>query len=73
MTIKAKSEDGVNEGTIVEVQVPSYADRLRAKSRPVGDCAFFGIWKDRTDIGDTVEYIRGLRRGFETRAFSKLT
>ena len=42
MTITAKYEDGVfkpleevaiNEGTIVEVRVPSYADRLKAKSR----------------------------------------
>lgn len=71
MTITAKYEDGVfnplenvtvNEGTIVEVDVPSYADSLRATSRPVGDCAFFGMWKDRTDIGDSVEYIGNLRR-----------
>src|SRR6266481_3323167 len=59
MTITARYEDGVfkpledvtvNEGTIVEVRVPSYTDRLKGKSRPVGDCAFFGMWKDRTDI-----------------------
>jgi AF2212-like len=71
MTITAKYEDGVfkpledvtvNEGTIVEVHVPSYADRLKGKSRPVGDFAFFGMWKDRADIGDSVEYISNLRR-----------
>jgi predicted DNA-binding antitoxin AbrB/MazE fold protein len=71
MTITAKYEDGVfkpleivtiNEGTIVEIRVPSYADRLKAKSRSVGDFAFFGMWKDRTDIGDSVEYISNLRR-----------
>ena len=71
MTITAKYEDGVfkpledftlNEGTIVEVHVPSYADRLKGKSRPVGDFAFFGMWKDRTDIGDSVEYINKFRR-----------
>ena len=70
-TITAKYEDGVfkpledvtvNEGTIVEVYVPSYADRLKGKSRPVGDSAFFGMWKDRADIGDSVEYISNLRR-----------
>lgn len=44
----------VNEGTIVDVQVPSYADRLKGKSRPVGDFAFFGLWKDRADIGNSV-------------------
>ena len=71
MTITARYEDGVfkplenvtvNEGTIVEVHVPSYAGRLKGKSRPVWDSAFFGMWKDRTDIGDSVEYISNLRR-----------
>jgi predicted DNA-binding antitoxin AbrB/MazE fold protein len=70
MTITAKYEDGVfkpledvtiNEGTIVEVQIPSFADRLKTKSRSVGDFAFYGMWKDRTDIGDSVEYINKLR------------
>ena len=71
MTINAKYENGVfkpledvnvGEGTIVEIHVPSYADRLKAKSRSVGDFAFYGMWKDRTDIGDSVEYINSLRR-----------
>ena len=71
MTITAKYEDGVfkpletvaiNEGTIVEVHVPSYADRLRAKSRSVRDFAFYGMWKDRADIGDSVKYISDHRR-----------
>jgi len=71
MTISAKYEDGVfkpledvtiNEGTIVEVRVPSYADQLKRKSRYVGDFAFYGMWKDRTDMGDSVDYIRNLRR-----------
>jgi predicted DNA-binding antitoxin AbrB/MazE fold protein len=71
MTITAKYEDGVfkpledvaiNDGTIVEVRVPSYADRLKAKSRSVRDFAFYGMWRDRTDIGDSVDYISNLRR-----------
>ncbi len=71
MTITAKYENGVfkplervaiNEGTIVEVRVPSYADRLKGKSRSVRDFAFYGMWKDRTDMGDSVEYISKLRR-----------
>jgi predicted DNA-binding antitoxin AbrB/MazE fold protein len=71
MTITAKYEDGVfkpledvtiNEGTIVEVQIPSCAERLKAKSRSVRDFAFYGMWKDRTDIGDSGEYINQLRR-----------
>jgi predicted DNA-binding antitoxin AbrB/MazE fold protein len=71
MTIVAKYEDGVfkpleavtiSEGTIVEVRVPSYADHLQAKSRSVRDLAFYGMWKDRTDMGDSVDYINNLRR-----------
>jgi predicted DNA-binding antitoxin AbrB/MazE fold protein len=71
MTITAKYENGVfkplddvtiSEGTIVEVHVPSFADRLRNKSRSVGEFPFFGLWKDRDDIGDSVEYINNLRR-----------
>ena len=71
MTITAKYEDGVfkpledvtlNEGTLGEVRVPSYADRFKGKSRSVGNFAFYGMWKDRTDLGDGVEYISNLRR-----------
>jgi predicted DNA-binding antitoxin AbrB/MazE fold protein len=71
MTITAKYEDGVfkpledvaiDDGTIVEVRVPSYADRLKTKSRSVREFAFYGMWKDRTDIDDSVEYISDLRR-----------
>jgi predicted DNA-binding antitoxin AbrB/MazE fold protein len=71
MTISAKYEDGVfkpledvtiNEGTIVEVRVPSYAERLKTKSRSVRDFAFYGMWKDRADMADSVEYIDNLRR-----------
>ena len=73
MTITAEYEDGVfkpledvtiNEGTIVEVCVPSYAGRLRGKSRSVGGSAFYGMWKDRTDIGDSVADTSNLRRDF---------
>lgn len=71
MTITAKYEDGVfkpledvsiTEGTIVEVRVPSRADCLNSRARSVGDFAFYGMWKDRTDIGDSVAYISNLRR-----------
>jgi hypothetical protein len=66
-----KHEDGVfkpledvsiSKGTIVEVRVPSYAERLKGKARSVGDFTFYDMWKDRTDIGDSVEYISNLRR-----------
>ena len=71
MTISAKYEGGVfkpledvrtSEGTVVEVRLPSYSVRLKSKSPSVGNFAFFGMWKDRTDIGDSVEYINNLRR-----------
>jgi hypothetical protein len=72
MTITAKYEDGVfkpledvavNDGTIVEVRVPSYADRLKGEIpvRP-GLCVFRHVEGSRTDIGDSVEYISNLRR-----------
>ena len=71
MTVNAKYEDGVfkplegvniSEGTIVEVRIPSYADRLKNKAPSVADFAFYGMWEDRTDIGDSVEYVSKLRR-----------
>jgi hypothetical protein len=67
----AKYEEGVfrplekvtiKEGTEVEVRLPSCADGLKVKSPSVRDFAFYGIWKDRADIGDSVEYVNSLRR-----------
>jgi hypothetical protein len=37
-------------------------DRLRAKSPSVWNLPFYGMWKDRTDMGESVEYICNLRR-----------
>jgi hypothetical protein len=51
----------LDEGTLAEVHVLSIADRLRGKPRSVKDFAFFGMWKDRTDIADSVEYVNKLR------------
>jgi predicted DNA-binding antitoxin AbrB/MazE fold protein len=71
MTITARYEDGVfkpleeveiSEGTIVEVRIPPCADRLKEKSRPIEDSGIFGMWSDRTDLGDSVDYINSLRR-----------
>ena len=78
MNITARFENGVfkplecvtiDEGTLVEVRVishaeQSYANRLKPKSRSVGDFAFHGMWKDRADIADSVEYVNSLRRDF---------
>lgn len=71
MTITARYEDGVfkpleevelSEGTIVEVRVPCYRDRLNEKSPPIKESGIFGVWSDRTDIGDSVDYVNALRR-----------
>jgi predicted DNA-binding antitoxin AbrB/MazE fold protein len=69
-TIRAKYENGVfkpledvsiEEGTIVDVQIPWLPD-LSRKSPKITDFEFFGMWKDRTDMDDSVEYINKLRR-----------
>jgi predicted DNA-binding antitoxin AbrB/MazE fold protein len=69
MTIPAKYENGVfrplrdvqiREGTLVEVNVR--AEPAGKKPRSIGDTLFAGIWKDREDMDDSVEYINRLRR-----------
>ena len=73
MTISARYEHGVfkpladvklEEGSLAEVRVLAIADRLRGKPRSVRDFAFFGMWKDRTDIADSVKYVNKIRRDF---------
>jgi predicted DNA-binding antitoxin AbrB/MazE fold protein len=75
MTISAKYEDGVfkpledvniREGAIVEVRVPWRAGHSKTNARSVADFAFYGMWKDRTDIGDSVEYVNNLRRNLRS-------
>lgn len=74
MTITAKFENGVfrpleevqlQEGTVVELSVPS--ESSRPKPRSIGDTPFAGMWKDREDIGDSVEYIDRLRKQLHNR------
>ena len=69
MTISAKYENGVfkpledvqiKEGTVVEVLVPAEQEPA-VKRRSIKDLPFYGMWKDRTDIGDGVEYVNNLR------------
>ena len=69
MTIAAKYENGVfrplqdveiQEGTVVEVLIP--VDQSPSiQRRSVKDLPFYGIWKDRADIGDGVDYVNRLR------------
>jgi predicted DNA-binding antitoxin AbrB/MazE fold protein len=69
MTIPAKYENGVfrpleivqmKEGTIVEVLVPADREAV-GKRRSIKDLPFYGMWKDRNDIGDGVDYVNALR------------
>jgi hypothetical protein len=69
MTIPARYEKGVfrplqdvsiKEGTVVEVLLPPAAPPMRPPSIP--DSPFAGMWKDREDMADSVEYIDRLRR-----------
>ncbi len=69
MTIPAKYENGVfrpleavqiKEGTLVEVCVPT-EQRPPDQRNSIKDLPFFGIWKDREDIGDGVEYVNSIR------------
>ena len=68
-TIPAKYENGVfrpleavqiKEGTVVEVHVP-IEQNPTSQRRSIKDLPFFGMWKERSDIGDGVEYVNRLR------------
>jgi predicted DNA-binding antitoxin AbrB/MazE fold protein len=69
MTIPAKYGNGVfrpleavqmKEGTLVEVRVPNQ-QKPSGRGHSIKDLPFFGIWKDREDIGDGVEYVNRVR------------
>jgi predicted DNA-binding antitoxin AbrB/MazE fold protein len=69
VTIPAKYENGVfrpleivqmKEGTVVEVLLPEEREPAAVR-RSIRDLPFFGMWKDRTDIGDGVDYVNKLR------------
>ena len=69
MTIPAKYENGIfrpleivrmKEGTVVEVFVPAEHESA-GQRRSIRDLPFYGMWKDRTDIGDGVDYVNHLR------------
>lgn len=69
MTIPARYEKGVfkplqdvpiKEGTVVEVLLPAEAPAKGPRS--IAESPFAGMWKDREDMADSVEYINRLRR-----------
>jgi predicted DNA-binding antitoxin AbrB/MazE fold protein len=69
MTIPAKYENGVfrpleivqmKEGTVVEVLVPAEQEPARSR-RSIKELPFYGMWKDRADIDDGIDYVNKLR------------
>jgi predicted DNA-binding antitoxin AbrB/MazE fold protein len=70
MTISARFENGVfrplddvhlKDGTVVEVVIPNEDHGAQSRPRSVRDFAFCGMWKDREDMADSVEYVNRLR------------
>jgi hypothetical protein len=51
----------IREGTVVEVYVPADPQHAGQLPRSVRDFAFCGMWKDRDEMADSVEYINRLR------------
>ncbi len=72
MSIRAIYENGVfkpledvpiEEGTEVDVYPRAGEVKNGGKSRkPITDFAFFGMWKDREDIGTGAEYVARIRK-----------
>ena len=50
----------IKEGTVVEVLVP-VEQQPAPKPPSIKDLPFYGIWKDRADIGAGVDYVNKLR------------
>jgi len=46
---------------------PSEPEKRQMTGKDLLESGLFGIWKDRTDIGDTLEFARKLRKQAETR------
>ena len=70
MVIEAKYENGVfkpledvpiKEGTEVDV-FPRVERENGSKPKSVKDLGAYGMWKDREDMADSVDYVNSLRR-----------
>ncbi len=70
-SIRVKYEDGVfkslekprklKEGAIGEVHVDEVHIETTSKRPSVRSSEFFGLWKNRKDMGDGLSYVRNLR------------
>jgi hypothetical protein len=58
---RARREDTTISDLVRQAVRERYLGSLTARKTAMG--AVVGIWKDRTDIGNTKAYVRGLRRG----------
>jgi predicted DNA-binding antitoxin AbrB/MazE fold protein len=72
MTVLAKYENGVfrplrdvsvNEGTIVEIQLPAPPSKPEPSRLRLRDFEFCGMWRDRDEMTDSVNYVNHLREG----------
>ena len=52
----------VKEGTEVDVYPREEEKGNGKKPRSVRDLGFFGMWKDRDDIGSGIEYVSRVRK-----------
>jgi hypothetical protein len=76
MTYRGVVKDGVvvvtdggelPEGQLVEVTPVPLLARVPDATPETDDFPGFGLWKDRTDMGDTSEFSLKLRRSMEER------
>ena len=70
MNITARFENGIfrpleavslREGTLVAIDVPSEVETKEPSAGAALNSDFFGLWKDRSDIEDSVDYVHQLR------------
>lgn len=52
----------VKEGTEVDVYPRNEAKESGRKPKSIRDLGFFGMWKDRDDIGTGLEYVSRIRK-----------
>jgi len=52
----------IKEGTVVEGHVPVENNATASRQRSLRDLAAYGMWKDREDMADSVDYVNSLRR-----------
>lgn len=70
-TIELRKSPRLRAGSRVRVVIEPVEDNVRKKSRKVKDLsslAFFGMWRDRDDLGDSADWVRKEREKWNRRA-----